>query len=110
MAVTNKNSKEAVTDYTVVARYNGFTHLRLKLHTGRTHQIRVHMSHIGHPVAGDEVYGPKKPAGKGVLNGQCLHAKKLGFIHPKTREYMEFESDLPDYFVRFLKGLKNEEI
>ena len=102
MAVTARNSKEAITDYTVIARYDGFTHLRLKLYTGRTHQIRVHMAHIGHPVAGDTVYGPQKAAGKGVLSGQCLHAKKLGFIHPKTKEYIEFESDLPEYFKAFL--------
>ncbi len=104
MAVTDKNSKEAVTHYSVVARYNGFTHIRLKLETGRTHQIRVHMAHIGHPVAGDDVYGPKKVAAG--LEGQCLHAKKVGFIHPKTLEYMEFESDLPDYFKVFLKKVR----
>ena len=105
MAVTDKNSKEAITEYTVIARYNGFTHLRLKLFTGRTHQIRVHMSYMGHPVAGDEVYGPKKVITS--LNGQCLHAKKLGFIHPKTKEYMEFESDLPKYFTDFIKKINN---
>ena len=107
MAVTPKNSKEAITDYTVIARYEAFTHVRLKLHTGRTHQIRVHMSHIGHAVAGDTVYGPKKAAGKGILEGQCLHAKKLGFIHPRTHEYMEFESDLPEYFKAFLSEVSN---
>lgn len=106
MAVTDKNSKEATTDYTVISRFERFTHLRLKLHTGRTHQIRVHMSYIGHPVAGDEVYGPKKPAGKGILVGQCLHAKKLGFVHPKTGEYMEFNSPLPPYFTAFLKEVE----
>lgn len=105
MAVTDKNSKEAITEYTVISRYNGFTHLRLKLFTGRTHQIRVHMSYVGHPVAGDEVYGPKKVITS--LNGQCLHAKKLGFIHPKTKEYMEFESDLPKYFTDFIKKINN---
>ena len=105
MAVTDKNSKEAITEYTVIARYNGFTHLSLKLFTGRTHQIRVHMSYMGHPVAGDEVYGPKKVITS--LNGQCLHAKKLGFIHPKTKEYMEFESDLPKYFTDFIKKINN---
>ncbi len=106
MAVTEKNSKDAKTDYEVISRFGGFTHLRLRLHTGRTHQIRVHMSYIGHPVAGDEVYGPKKPAGRGILAGQCLHAKKLGFIHPKTGKYMEFDSQLPPYFTKFLNEVK----
>ncbi len=106
MAVTDKNSKEAVTDYKVINRYNGFTHVCLHLHTGRTHQIRVHMAHIGHAVAGDTLYGPKKVAGKGVLFGQCLHARRLGFIHPKTKKYMEFESPLPEYFERFLSEVE----
>ncbi|MBQ2274634.1 MAG: RluA family pseudouridine synthase [Clostridia bacterium] len=106
MAVIYKNSKEAVTEYEVIARFGAFTHVRLRLKTGRTHQIRVHMAHIGHPVAGDTVYGPKKAAGKGILFGQCLHAKCLGFIHPKTKEYMEFESSLPDYFTKFLEEVE----
>ena len=96
--------REAVTHYEVIERFNGFTHLRLKLETGRTHQIRVHMAYLGHPVAGDDVYGPKKVITS--LNGQCLHAKVLGFIHPETREYMEFNSELPQYFKDFLKKLK----
>jgi len=100
MAVTDKNSKEAVTHFNVIKRFGNFTHIRLKLETGRTHQIRVHMAYIGHPVAGDEVYGPKNVIK--YLNGQCLHAKKLGFIHPNG-EYMEFESELPDYFNGFLE-------
>jgi len=104
MAVVSVGGKEAVTQYSVIARYDGFTHLRLKLFTGRTHQIRVHLSYIGHSVAGDDVYGPKKVITS--LNGQCLHAKKLGFVHPSTNEYMEFETELPDYFKIFLKGLK----
>lgn len=104
MAVTEKNSKNAVTHYTVLERFGDFTHVRLKLQTGRTHQIRVHMAYIGHPVAGDEVYGPKKVITS--LGGQCLHAKKIGFVHPVTNEYMEFESDLPDYFVKFLREVK----
>ncbi len=107
MAVTKENSKPAKTDYSVIANYNGFTHLRLRLHTGRTHQIRVHMAHIGHPVAGDAVYGPRKTAGKGILEGQCLHAKKLGFVHPKTGKYMEFDSALPEYFTSFLKEVES---
>jgi len=100
-----EGGREAVTHYEVVERLNGFTYLKLKLETGRTHQIRVHMSYIGHPVAGDDVYGPKKVITK--LGGQCLHAKKVGFIHPKTNEYIEFESDLPQYFTEFLKGCRN---
>ena len=103
MTVTNENSRNAITHYTVLERYKNFTHVRLKLETGRTHQIRVHMSYIGHPVAGDSVYGPKRIIKS--LNGQCLHAKHIGFIHPKTLKYIEFESDLPDYFKRFLKTL-----
>lgn len=106
MAVTDKNSKEAVTHYSVIERFGEFTHIRCRLETGRTHQIRVHMSYIGHPVAGDDIYGPKKAAAG--LIGQCLHAKKVGFIHPKTKEYMEFESELPDYFQKFLKRCGKE--
>lgn len=93
--------REAVTHFKVVERLNGFTHLKLRLETGRTHQIRVHTAYIGHPVAGDDVYGPKKVIT--ALGGQCLHAKKVGFIHPKTAEYMEFDSPLPEYFEVFLK-------
>ncbi len=100
MAVTEKNSKNAVTHYKVLAEYGGFSHIRLRLETGRTHQIRVHMAYIGHPVAGDPLYGPKKDSTG--LGGQCLHAKKLGFIHPKTGEYLEFDSELPEYFKNFL--------
>ncbi len=105
MAVTDKNSKEAVTHYEVIERFGAFTHIRCRLETGRTHQIRVHMAYVGHPVAGDDVYGPKKAAGG--LTGQCLHAKRIGFIHPSTREYMEFESLLPDYFIKFLQKCGN---
>lgn len=93
--------KSAVTHYSVLERMNGFTYIRLRLETGRTHQIRVHMAYIGHPVAGDDVYGPHKVITK--LNGQCLHARKIGFIHPETHKYMEFTSDLPQYFTSFLK-------
>ena len=104
MCVTDKNSKHAVTHFEVLERYNGFTHIRVRLETGRTHQIRVHMAHIGHPVAGDEVYGSKKPIKE--LDGQCLHAKVIGFKHPVTHEYLEFESDLPKYFNDFIQKLK----
>ena len=100
MAVTDSASRDAVTHYEVVARSANFTHLKLRLETGRTHQIRVHMSYIGHAVAGDEVYGPKNKLPH--LRGQCLHAKKLGFVHPVSREYMEFDSELPEYFKAFI--------
>ena len=106
MAVTDKNSKEAITHFKVIARYGGYTHIRCILETGRTHQIRVHMAHIGHPIAGDDVYGPKKVIKE--LGGQCLHAKKLGFIHPNGK-YMEFDSDLPNYFKKFLQKLERSE-
>ncbi len=104
MCVTDKNSKHAVTHYEVVERYSGYTMLRCKLETGRTHQIRVHMSYIGHPVAGDEVYGPKKVIK--ALKGQCLHAQKIGFIHPTTNEYLEFSSEIPEVFSEFLHKLQ----
>lgn len=107
MAVTLKNSKPAVTHFEVIKRYGDFTHLRCILETGRTHQIRVHTSYIGHPVAGDAVYGPKKVIT--TLNGQCLHAKHIGFVHPITGEYLEFESELPQYFVSFLNYLENRQ-
>ena len=95
------SGRNAVTHYSVIEEFKDFTHLRLKLETGRTHQIRVHMAHIGHPVAGDDVYGPKKVITS--LSGQCLHAKKIGFVHPRTNEYIEFDSELPEYFEAFLK-------
>lgn len=101
MAVTDKNSKNAVTHFEVLERFGSFTHIRCRLETGRTHQIRVHLAHIGHPLAGDDVYGPKKVIKS--LSGQCLHAKKIGFIHPGTKKEMIFESPLPDYFIRFLE-------
>lgn len=103
MAVVDKNSKDAITHYEVIRRYGNFTHIRCILETGRTHQIRVHMSYIGHPLAGDSVYGPKKVITS--LNGQCLHAGEIGFVHPRTKKYMEFKSDLPDYFVSFLNKI-----
>jgi 23S rRNA pseudouridine1911/1915/1917 synthase len=106
MAVTAVGGRDATTHYEVLNRSEKFTYLRLRLETGRTHQIRVHMSYIGHPVAGDEVYGPRKVIKK--LCGQCLHARKIGFIHPTTKEYMEFTSSLPDYFECFLKEIQYE--
>lgn len=104
MCVTMKNSKNAVTHYSVIEDFDGYSHISLKLETGRTHQIRVHMAHLGHPVAGDMVYGNDKKST--YLNGQCLHAIKIGFIHPITNEYLEFTSDLPDYFKDFINKLK----
>ncbi len=102
-AVTDKNSKNAVTHFEVLERFNGFTFLKVKLETGRTHQIRVHMAYRGTPVAGDVVYGnPKKTYG---LQGQCLNASTIGFIHPVTGEYLEFTTDLPDYFKDFLRRI-----
>lgn len=106
MAVTDKNSKDAITHYEVLKRYGNFTHIRCVLETGRTHQIRVHMSYIGHPLAGDSVYGPKKVITS--LNGQCLHAGEIGFVHPRTKEYIEFKSPLPDYFIKFINTLENK--
>ncbi len=103
-AVTDKNSKNAVTHFEVLERFNGFTYLKVHLETGRTHQIRVHMAYRGTPVAGDTVYGSSKNTYG--LEGQCLHAAKLGFVHPVTGEYIEFESDLPEYFKDFLRRIK----
>ncbi len=105
MCVTDKNSKSAVTHYEVIEEFKDFSYIRCVLETGRTHQIRVHMAYLGHPLAGDDVYGPKKVITE--LSGQCLHAKKLGFIHPVSGEYMEFESELPDTFNKFLIKQRN---
>ena len=107
MTVTEKNSKNAVTHYYTVKEYKDFTHLRVRLETGRTHQIRVHMAYIGHPVAGDPVYGPKKCIES--LRGQCLHAGLIGFRHPRTKKHIELSSPLPDYFTDFTKGLREYE-
>ncbi len=105
MCVTDKNSKHAITHYTVLEEYRDFSYISCKLETGRTHQIRVHMSYIGHPLAGDDVYGPKKVITE--LSGQCLHAMRLGFLHPVSGEYMEFSSELPEYFQKFLEKIRN---
>ncbi len=101
MAVTERNSRPAVTHFQVLERFEKYTHVRLRLETGRTHQIRVHMAYIGHPVAGDPVYGRALPN----LSGQCLHARTLGFVHPTTGKYMAFTSELPAYFRQFLHTL-----
>lgn len=102
MAVV-EGGKKAVTNFKVLERFKDFTLLELELETGRTHQIRVHMNYIGHPIAGDPLYGPRKVIG---THGQYLHAKTLGFYHPRTGEFMEFESPLPDYFQEFLDELR----
>lgn len=104
MCVTENNSKHAVTHYTVLEEYRDFSFLKLRLETGRTHQIRVHMAYLGHPVAGDPVYGPKN--GVTSLGGQCLHAGLLGFVHPKSGEFIRVEAPLPDYFTDFIRRIK----
>ena len=106
MCVIEKNSRTAITHYRILQRFGTFTHLELRLETGRTHQIRVHMAYISHPVAGDPVYGPKKNRIT-KLNGQCLHARTIGFIHPRTNQYLEFTSELPIYYQQFLKSMQN---
>ncbi len=107
MTVTDKNAKNAVTHYETLESYKGYAYLKLRLETGRTHQIRVHMAYLGHPLAGDAVYGrPKK--NELALCGQCLHAGKIGFVHPRNGVYMEFESPLPDYFTQFQRSLTLE--
>lgn len=108
MAVTDIGGKLAITHFTVLKRYGNFTHLRLKLETGRTHQIRVHMAYIKHPVLGDEVYANPKNNPFKFLTGQCLHAKSIGFIHPKTNKYIEFSSELPDYFKKVIYNLEKQ--
>lgn len=106
MAVTNKNSKEAITHYKVLDRFNNYTLVEVNLQTGRTHQIRVHMAHINYPIVGDPVYSRSK--NEFGLEKQMLHAYKLGFIHPTTKEYMEFNTDLPLYFKNIIDKLENK--
>ena len=105
MAVTSNNSKHAITHFKVLERYKDATLIEVELETGRTHQIRVHMNYIGHPVVNDPVYGKKKLIDK---TGQCLHARELGFSHPTTHEYMEFSSELPECFMNILNKFRNE--
>lgn len=107
MAVVQHGGREAVTHYEVIARYRGFSHIRCRLETGRTHQIRVHMEKIGHPLLGDLVYGRKR-AEKG-LEGQCLHARELRFIHPRSGEEVHLVTELPEYFREVLSKLGEEE-
>lgn len=105
MSVTDVNAKEAVTHFKVIERYKNATLIELQLETGRTHQIRVHMNYIRHPVVNDPVYGRRKLIDE---TGQCLHAKTIGFIHPTTHQYMEFTSELPECFTNILNQFKNE--
>lgn len=107
MAVIATNSKQAITHYEVLREYRGYSHIRLRLETGRTHQIRVHMAYLGHPIAGDTVYGAaNQPHECGALHGQCLHARCIGFVHPVTGDELYFESVLPSYFTDFLNILE----
>ena len=103
MAINLKNGKNAITHYRVLERFREYTYIECELETGRTHQIRVHMASLHHPLVGDQVYGPEKNPFH--LQGQCLHAMVLGFVHPRTHEYMEFCTDLPQYFSELLKKL-----
>ena len=103
MAINERNGKPAVTHYQVLKRFGNYTYIECVLETGRTHQIRVHMASIGHPLVGDEVYGPAKCPFK--LEGQCLHAMVFGFVHPRTGEYMEYSAELPGYFQELLGKL-----
>lgn len=105
MSTHSKHGREAVTHYEVLKRFGNFTYIRCQLETGRTHQIRVHMASIGHPLLGDSVYGPKKCPFPGLI-GQTLHAKTLGFIHPVTEEYLEVSAPLPEYFQKLLTILE----
>lgn len=106
MAIDYKNGRNAVTHYSVISNYVKYAHIECQLETGRTHQIRVHMSSIGHPLLGDDVYGSGKSPYR--LEGQTLHARVLGFVHPSTGKYMEFEAPLPDYFKEIIVDLENK--
>ncbi len=102
MCVTQSNSKNAVTHYEVLEEYSNHSYVKFRLETGRTHQIRVHCAYLGHPILGDDVYGKPYQGCK----GQCLHARKIGFVHPITGEYLEFTSELPEYFSKLLEKLR----
>ena len=106
MAIDRVNGKNAVTHWEVLERYSGYTYLKCRLETGRTHQIRVHLAFLGHPLLGDVVYGAKKPVPG--LTGQCLHARKLSFVHPKTGKRLTVECPLPDWFEAARERLKKQ--
>lgn len=108
MAMNEKNGKPAVTHYQVLERFGNYTYMEFALETGRTHQIRVHMASIGHPLLGDEVYGGRHVSGKWHLQGQTLHAMHLGFIHPVTGEFLEINAELPEYFEKILAELRRK--
>ena len=105
MSINHKNGKEAITHYKVIKRFKNFTYIQCQLETGRTHQIRVHMASLHHPLLGDEVYGPAKCPFK--LQGQCLHAKIIGIVHPRTGDYVEADAPLPEYFESLLSKLES---
>ncbi|MQN01501.1 MAG: RluA family pseudouridine synthase [Lachnospiraceae bacterium] len=107
MAVNARHGKNAITHYKVLENFRDYAYCEFKLETGRTHQIRVHMASIGHPLLGDEVYGGVRPKFKN-LEGQCLHAMTIGFIHPTTKQYVEFSAPLPEYFNKLLTILRNQ--
>lgn len=106
MAINEKNGKHAVTHYKVLERFRGYTYVECQLETGRTHQIRVHMTSIGHPLVGDTTYTSQKAPFK--LEGQVLHAMTIGFVHPTFNKYMEFEAPLPEYFIKLLEALRSK--
>ena len=106
MAINEKNGKRAVTHYQVIERFDKYTYIECQLETGRTHQIRVHMASISHPLLGDEVYSNAKTPFR--LNGQTLHAMTIGFIHPTSKQYVEYEAPMPDYFTELLRKLRNQ--
>ncbi len=107
MSVLNATGKLAITNYSVIKTYENYSHVKLKLETGRTHQIRVHMAYLGHPVVGDEVYGKKQDIKQfPFLHGQCLHARTLGFIHPSSGKYLCFTSPLPEYFSKVIQEIE----
>ena len=108
MAINEKNGKSAVTHYKVLERFGNYTYMEFVLETGRTHQIRVHMASIGHPLLGDEIYGGRHACGKWKLQGQTLHAMNLGFVHPTTSEFLEIKAELPEYFEKLLAELRQK--
>lgn len=108
MAVNEKNGKPAVTHYKVLERFGTYTYMEFALETGRTHQIRVHMASIGHPLLGDEVYGGRHASGRWKLQGQTLHAMNIGFVHPTTGEFLEISAKLPEYFEKLLADLRQK--